>query len=47
VYKQLGAEKHFIFRVGDGPHNFPQPVREEAYRWLAGRLREAADAPKH
>lgn len=47
VYKLLGAEKHFVFRVGDGPHNFPQPVREEAYRWLAERLREAADAAKH
>jgi dienelactone hydrolase len=42
VYRMLGADSNFVFRVGDGPHNFPAPVREEAYRWLAERLREAA-----
>ncbi len=39
VYRLLGAESNFVFRVGEGPHDFPVPVREQAYRWLAERLR--------
>ncbi len=39
VYRLLGAENNFVFRVGDGPHNFPEAVRDEAYKWLAKHLR--------
>lgn len=39
VYKLLGAGTNFTFQVGDGPHDFPVAVREQAYRWLAERLR--------
>ncbi len=39
VYRLLGAESNFVFQVGKGPHDFPVPVREQAYRWLAERLR--------
>ena len=34
VYEILGAETHFVRVEGDGGHDFPPDVREEAYRWL-------------
>ncbi|MCE5307706.1 MAG: heparinase II/III family protein [Acidobacteriales bacterium] len=39
VYRLLGADGKLVFRVGEGPHDFPVPVREQTYRWLAEHLR--------
>lgn len=38
VYRLLGAADRFVFRIGDGPHQFPESVRQEAYGWLARQL---------
>lgn len=38
VYRLMGAEDRFVFRITDGPHEFPPAVREEAYGWLARQL---------
>ena len=38
VYRLLGAEDRFVFRITEGPHAFPDAVREEAYGWLRRQL---------
>jgi dienelactone hydrolase len=42
VYKLLNAGERFHFSIGDGPHDFPRAVREQAYEWLERYLRQAA-----
>ncbi len=39
VYRLLGAPENFVFRMGDGPHDFPEAVRRETYAWLENSLR--------
>ncbi len=39
VYAVLGAAGRFEFVMGDGPHGFPEPVRQQAYQWLETALR--------
>lgn len=39
LYKFLGAPENFDYYVFDGPHSFPPPIRERAYRWLDTHLR--------
>lgn len=38
VYGLLGARQRFVYRERPGPHDFPEGVREEAYRWLREEL---------
>ncbi len=38
VYRLLGAEERYVFRMTEGPHEFPAALREEAYRWLDRQL---------
>jgi dienelactone hydrolase len=38
VYRLLGAEERYVFRMTEGPHEFPAAIRAEAYRWLDGQL---------
>jgi len=38
VYRLLGAADRFVFRITDGPHEFPAAVREEAYGWMERQL---------
>lgn len=42
VYRVLGADARFVFRMGDGPHDFPEAVRREAYEWLTRELNATA-----
>ncbi|NQT17311.1 MAG: VCBS repeat-containing protein, partial [Planctomycetes bacterium] len=39
VYELLGAEKKLRAEYPDSAHDFPDPVREEAYRWLDRSLK--------
>lgn len=39
VYGMLGSGGQFTFRMDDGPHQFPEPARQEAYRFLERQLR--------
>lgn len=38
VYGVLGARERFVYQDGPGPHNFPETVRQETYRWLRAEL---------
>ncbi len=35
VYKLMGRPKHFVRSEGNGDHDFPVHIRNEAYEWLA------------
>ena len=39
VYRMLGAEDRFAFVLREGPHSFPDEIRQRAYDWLDRQLR--------
>ena len=43
VYRLLGAGDRFLFLMGDGPHGFPEPVRNQAYTWLEKQLAQGVN----
>jgi dienelactone hydrolase len=43
VYGLYGAADDLAWRAHDGPHEFPTPAREEAYRWLDERFFRVGD----
>jgi dienelactone hydrolase len=38
VYEMLGAQDQYRFLMGEGPHDFPDAVRRNAYAWLREKL---------